>query len=57
MCQTQYVIVKNIITLTIPYHFHMQVGPEMFFEFINMTPCPSPAIFTFENKMAFDGVC
>ena len=35
----------------------MQVGPEMFFEFINMTPCPSPAIFTFENKMTFDGVC
>ena len=35
----------------------MQVGPEMFLEFINMTPCPSPAIFTFENKMIFDGVC
>ena len=35
----------------------MQVGPEMFLEFINMTPCPSPAIFTFENKMTFDGVC
>ena len=35
----------------------MQVGPEMFFEFINMTASPSPAVFTFENKMTFDGVC
>jgi len=31
-------------------------GPEMFAEFINMMPYPSPAIFIFENKMTFDGV-